>query len=112
MADSSEFRKYNNGPSWWDVEREIEELRREFDCAITVTVIPFRAGRANTLCWQVNAQRHPKSNPSHPPTMVAGYQYGGNDGAKTMPMAFYMALLRLRNRLEDARETAAKQSSF
>lgn len=89
------------GPSWWDVERRVDDVETRHDCQVVVTLLCTREKGRGITGWTVYAKAHERKKLSAQALQCGTAALRGNRGAKTLPAALYQALLELDEKLQD-----------
>jgi hypothetical protein len=90
-----------NGPSWWDVERLLQELSTRYNVSVLVTTTCSRDKSSGRCSWWVRSEAHPLKRLCEPAIAVGAHGFRGNGGASTYPTALYLALGRLGVALDE-----------
>ena len=89
----------SNGPSWWDCERAVVDIQYRHDCQVVMQIVPVYAKGRGVTSWTVYAHAHVPKRLAGVPLQTASTSFRGTAGSKTMPAAFFMALLFLGEKL-------------
>jgi len=101
------------GPSWWDCERLMQQLKRDFNreefrIALGMVTDPHNG----KVYWVVTVQSAESWYPVPKGVIGSSYQFKGNTGASTFPAALHMALAALWDKLDDRKNRAEQAALF
>jgi hypothetical protein len=99
------------GPSWYDVERLLGQIQVHYHRKVNVQLGWRQDPHTERVYWVVVLQSFDTTKGKEDGCVGASYNFKGNDGAKTVTAALYMALVELDSKLGE-RQHQAKQTTL
>ena len=100
------------GPTWADVQDTVSIIEGESGLQVVFKVRFYKAGKLGARNASVVAEACRGAGARAETVAWGWHDFRGPSGAKTMPAAMYMALLRLQDKLDDRADSAAQLAAF